>query len=353
MADAVGLVLGHQRRALAGDQLADPLELRELRPRSEADAAVAERVRPDDSAGDHERQGAGRDSPPRAGQPADPEHGRERDRRRSRGQRLAADPRRTHEDERCAGDEGAEHVQRRARRAAADRPGEAGGRGGAGRRDQAVARRARARGPAGNRPTARFRQPATGPAARSGCRAPSASVSGEEVGGRSAPATINGRLSRATPPPTAAARSEAAHRSDSPSEQRDASGERRQQPDQAAGAQDPEERRGGDPRRHEHPPIAGSLDRPQRQRHDRGEQRGRRHLLDPAPEVVAEEQRRLSADEGGAGAQSGRRGQRRRQRPKAERKQRPGEGDVGLDQPGGSVPSSTAPAPKGRKTPTG
>jgi hypothetical protein len=43
----------------------------------------------------------------------------------------------------------------------------------------------------------------------------------------------------------------------------------------------------------------------------------------------------LGADHGGRGTQRRRAHQRRRQRPEAERQQRRGEGDVGLDQPGG------------------
>jgi hypothetical protein len=44
MANAVGLVFGHQRRALAGELCADALQFAQLIVGSEADIVVAERV---------------------------------------------------------------------------------------------------------------------------------------------------------------------------------------------------------------------------------------------------------------------------------------------------------------------
>ena len=50
--DAVGLVVGHERRALARDALADPLELGEPVTWGEVDLLVGERVRPEHPARD-------------------------------------------------------------------------------------------------------------------------------------------------------------------------------------------------------------------------------------------------------------------------------------------------------------
>ena len=140
VASPVRLVLGHQRRALPLDPLADPLELEQLVARREAHAPVAERVRPQHAAGDRRRDGGRGEPPPGAGEPASPEHGRERDRRRGGRERLAAHPGRADRDERGAAREGPEHVDDRGQLPAPPAPREAGDRGGARDADQHVRR---------------------------------------------------------------------------------------------------------------------------------------------------------------------------------------------------------------------
>jgi hypothetical protein len=54
--DSVRLVLGHQRRAVAGEAVADRLELGEAVVRRKPDAAVGQRVRPEDTDGDSSRR---------------------------------------------------------------------------------------------------------------------------------------------------------------------------------------------------------------------------------------------------------------------------------------------------------
>ena len=83
------------------------LELGELAARREADVAVGERVRPRDAAGDRDSdRDRRRRAMPRARQPADPEHGGERDRDRGGRVRLALHPGRPEGgDQRAAGED--------------------------------------------------------------------------------------------------------------------------------------------------------------------------------------------------------------------------------------------------------
>ena len=93
VARAVGLVVRHQRRAVAGELLSDRLELVQLAARGEPDVVVLVDVRPEHAAGDHERQHGGLDDPPAApAAPAAPASAAASNGGRGHRQRLPADP---------------------------------------------------------------------------------------------------------------------------------------------------------------------------------------------------------------------------------------------------------------------
>ena len=145
----------------------------------------------------------------------------------------------------------------------------------------------------GSRRSARSR---TAAIAKRGKRFPSAvSLSrGEEVGGRSPPGTITGRLSTTIPAANAPA-----SEGGPPARLRS---NRISTTSSSGGSQTapPPRRLQSAPRSHSREAPAPSRGRPARgreRRHarDRDQERGRGHLLDSAPEVVAVEQRRLRA----------------------------------------------------------
>ena len=90
--DAVGLVFGHQRRPLAGELLADPLELAQLPVGGEADVVVGERVGPEDARQDQRQDGRAEHllDPQREGGGAAERE--EEDDGAAGGERLGADP---------------------------------------------------------------------------------------------------------------------------------------------------------------------------------------------------------------------------------------------------------------------
>ena len=115
------------------------LQLGELVARRQADAAVAERVRPQDPPATAAATPAAASRRPVRGEPADAEQGRERDRGRGGRERLAADPRRA-DDAPARRSSRARRARRRAAPGspAAPAPRESGDRGGDRRRDQRV-----------------------------------------------------------------------------------------------------------------------------------------------------------------------------------------------------------------------
>ncbi len=198
VARPVRLVLGHQRRALPRDALADPLELeragraaRGSRRRSRARSTTAT---PPATAVATAAAASRRPLP--ASQPA-PSTAANGIAGEAVASALPPDPGRADRDERGAAREGPEHVDDRAQLACAARTTRGPRSRPRTRRRSARMRRARASGwkrksPAGQIPAACAG--ASGPA-----RLPraAASVSGEEVGGSSAPDAIIGSMSTA------------------------------------------------------------------------------------------------------------------------------------------------------------
>ena len=92
VADAVGLVLRHQRRALAGEQLADLLQLDQLASRGDPRRAVAENVRVENRRGEDADQDPAGNRVAALGEDRAGEQ-RERDQERARGrERLPGQP---------------------------------------------------------------------------------------------------------------------------------------------------------------------------------------------------------------------------------------------------------------------
>ncbi len=235
VADPVGLILGHQRRPLAGDLLADPLELGELVAGSQVDVAIGERVRP---------QAPRPPGPPPSAAPASrPARartaGRPRARRRT-ASRATPSPAPCHRPKasrparsaaqraECSGDVGERGPGAGAQRST--RPAAAAANA---RRRSASRRAARRPGRAGSRP------PARSPPAWAGSSGPirlpgaSASVSGDEVGGSRPPVISTGSARAATATASTAARRRARPAPSARPGEHGEQGQRRDRPDQA------------------------------------------------------------------------------------------------------------------------
>jgi hypothetical protein len=123
----------------------------------------------------------------------------------------------------------------------------------------------------------------------------------------------------------------------------------RDEPDHAAAAEHPDERRAHERQWGQRARLPLALNREDRERHDRGQQRRGGDLLDPSPQVVAVEQCRLGADERRDGAKGPRLEQRPGHLPQAEGNQRPERRHVRLDRPGHVLPAERARDPERKK----
>ncbi len=332
VAGAVGVVLGHQRRSLAGELLAYLLQLVQLLVRGKADAAVGEHAGPQHAAGDHRDQDAADEAVGAQGddRPGDRQGQRHRG---GGGERLAAGPGRADDDDRRAGEE-AGRVERQGGVATPLRPGdpEARERRDERQRDQHHGDdgpvRIEAKVPGG--PDAEHLQDVQWAA-----QVAFGVGVGEWRGGGRHQAGADHRqdeqrkrqdegkgLEGGRAGPEAAPREHRQH------------GQHRRQPDQAAEAEHADQGGGGQGKQGGVTARGSGAHRGRRQRHGQGYAGRRPHLLHPAPERVAEEQGRLSGDEGGEGAQAGAAQHPAEDLPEAQREHRGEKADVGLEDPG-------------------
>ena len=125
MARPVDLVVGHQSGPLAGDPMADRLELVQLAPRREPDVVVLVPVRPENPASDRERDDRRRDHLSEAHGPGARREGGGQECRRRHRERLAAHPRRADRQVERAADARGRDVQQQGPALAPPRPPDA------------------------------------------------------------------------------------------------------------------------------------------------------------------------------------------------------------------------------------
>ncbi len=358
VAYAVGLILGHERRAVAREDLPDRLELPELGARSEPHIRVREPVRPEHTGCNRGRRRTAHD-PPRN---AILEHDRRPDdpagdeRRRRRGKRLAVEPRRAvaeltedHHCERAAtrradverepegpppdrGDEPADHGEHddrqqdgRDRHRLRSRPEVARG---PDPEHLEVAQRVQEVAETGG---AAARDVTAVGDAQKGMRLEHRGDGQYDRDDREGPDHLRGR------PPVA--RAEEHHRKRRES----------REPDHPDDREDVEHRRTreGHRERVAEPSLLTGKGRDER-REQRQEQR-RGHLLDPAPECVAEEQRRLCAEECGRGAERPAPHERLGQCVERQGEHRGEKRDLRLEEPGGVDAGQLVADPEGQE----
>ena len=138
MPHPVGLVLRHQRRPVAGEAVADRSQLGELASRPQPGVVVLENVGPEDAAGDEGREHGCLDDPPAPEEERTDCERRERHGRRGSRERLPRDPRGTRSVEHQGARDGADDVERHLPHAAKEGPDHGGGGGGERNGDQDV-----------------------------------------------------------------------------------------------------------------------------------------------------------------------------------------------------------------------
>ena len=294
MAHAVGLVGGHQRRPLAREVVSDRLELVQLPARCEQDVVVLERVRPEHAGGDRQRRDGGLDDAfVRKARRTAAERRRQGGRRGHR-ERLACHPGRADREEEGAAEARDHDIGEQLRGAPLPGPPDPDDAGRDHERDQDVGRRrvVRVDAEVARRPDAEELEAAQGADQVAEIRllvegADSRQPVDRRHEGRD-------REQREAGDEHARLRQQALW----PAQKDDRGHERSgNEPHRSREAEDADERRAGRGQRQRGACAPALLERPRQERRDQREEERAGELLDPAPERVAEQDRRLGRDE--------------------------------------------------------
>ena len=350
MPDPVRLVLRHQGGAGAGEVLADPFELGQLRPRSEIDLPVGERVRPE-HAQRHGRQGdEPLDPPPPSDERRAADHRGEDDHRRGDRERLPGEPRRAEQAEHDRCDESAGRVQADLPGASRNRNGDSDHGGEGDDREQHVGdgeivgpKPKIARGPDAGELQGAERRDQVAQLARVAERAEDSVPEEEACDGERRDHERGGEACQEQRPPGVTSSHER------PRGQRQG----REEPGGGAHAQNADERRGRDGERNDGEPPAGRREERARQRGNECDERRGSELLHAAPERVAVEQGRLRAEDGGGRAPRPGGDHEGRELVQDEGEERREERQQRLKEPRRVLPVSAEPIPRESSEPSG